>query len=77
MAARVGNSSPELAVDEVADTTGGQPQWHQRGDEIGDIQPGAPIFLRDNDHGHEHAKKAAMGDMPPFQTASISSGWLK
>jgi hypothetical protein len=73
----VGDAADEFAVDEVAHPPGGQAEGHQRGDEVGDGQPGA-LGARPNSHmATSTPRKPPWKAMPPCHTARISAGWAR
>ncbi|CAG4884635.1 protein of unknown function [Georgfuchsia toluolica] len=57
---RVGGPSPQFAIDEIADAPGKQAERHQRRDEIGHLPEGLAALSGEQEHGDQHAKKAAM-----------------
>ena len=58
--AGVGDPAPQFAIDEIADPPGGQSERHQRGDEVGDVEPGDPVLARPQTHGGEDAEEATV-----------------
>jgi hypothetical protein len=58
--AGIGHAAPQFAVDEIADAAGGQPERHQRGDEVGDVPPVQAMFVRPQSHGDQNTEEAAV-----------------
>ena len=58
--AGVGDASPQFAVDEIAQPSGGQTEGYQRRDEIGQVQPVQARFPCPQRHGEQHAEKTAV-----------------
>ena len=57
---RVGNPPPQFAVNEVADAAGCQPCRHEWGNEIHHLPKAQAAFLGKQEHGEQHAQKAAV-----------------
>ena len=55
-----GHASPQLAIDEVADTPGGQTQRHQRGDEVGQLPEAALLLAGKQGHAHQHTEETTV-----------------
>ena len=56
----VGDSTPEFAVDEIAQAPGGDARRDQRREEIHELQPGNAVLVREPEHRGEHAEEAAV-----------------
>src|SRR2546430_3011804 len=50
----------ELAVDEVAEPSGREPERTQRRDEVGDVEPAPAALSRIEPEADQHAEKAAV-----------------
>ena len=57
---RIANTPPQLAIDEITDTPGSQPQRHQRRNKVGNVEPGTLRLAGVKRHRHQHADKTAM-----------------
>jgi hypothetical protein len=55
-----GDTPPQLAVDEIADAAGHEPQRHQRCDEVHDLEEAAAGPVCPERHRRQHAEKSAM-----------------
>src|SRR5690349_10398240 len=53
-------AADQLAVDEIAEPAGGEPQRTQRRNEIGDVEPAPPALTRIERERDQHAEKPAV-----------------
>ena len=64
--AGISDPAPQFAIDEVANTSGGQAKRHQRCDEINHIEPVEVLFARPQAKGNQNAEKPAMKSHATF-----------
>lgn len=57
---QVGGPTPQLGVDEVADSTEEQADRYQRGNEVGDGEKGQSLTAGVDSHGDQHAQQPAV-----------------